>query len=316
MSLKTGLIGLALLVGTWLLYAPMLRHPYLYEDVRTVQQMTTQPPALWPPSSRMVTSWSYALLPADAPTQHAAGVWLHLLNGALVGLLAWRFGVTWWLAAGVFLWHPLAVQAVAYTAQRSELLAATGVLGAILCVLWPPTLWTLVLFVLSLVLGLGAKESAVAVVFLLPLVLLTQDRMDDTWWWLSLTVSAGAVVIGASFVRQFALDTPASALQWAQWQSTAIWRELVGWPFGQAIEHHVADVSRFWQWLALGSWLGVGGLAYVAWQKRWRGALALSWVWLALLPRLLVQTPSSTLTEHQLYLAQVGVALVIAETYS
>lgn len=313
MSLKACGIGLASLLGIWMVYAPVLRHGFVYEDDRTVQQMTSgHQLALWPPSGRMVTSLSYAILPADAPTQHAAGVWLHLTMGALVALLAHRLGVSAWLAAGLFLAHPLAVQAVAYTAQRSELLAGVGVLGAVACAMSRQTVWTVAGIVACATIGLLAKESAIVVALLIPLC---WWRQPVAWWaWGCL----GAVLLVAAVAfapRVLALNamTSATALDWARWQTTAVWRELVFWPLGQAVEHHPQAVARVWQDVALWSWGLVGVSAGLAMWRTWRIGFGLAWVWLAVLPRLLVQTPSSVLAEHQLYVAVVGVAIGLAE---
>ena len=298
-------IAVGLIVATLLVCAPVWRAEYVYEDRQTVQAVTASPHAPQLFARRGVTAWSYYLLGPSSSVQHGANVWLHLVNGFLVGVLARSLGLPWWIATGLFLFWPTQMQAVAYTAQRSELLSGLGILSAALAL--RSRVWWGVL--LGAAVAIGAKESGVVVVPLLGLLLVAW-RAPQMW----------APVLGVASVATamlpLAIDlnaaTSATAWEWASLQAAGIWRMWVGWPLGQSIEHHIQTVPVAWQHVALVAWLWVGvGSAYAL--RRWPSVgLGLCWLWLALVPRLLVQTQWTLIAEHQFYTATMGLGLAIA----
>ncbi len=114
------------------------------------------------------------LLSPDAPAQRVASLLLHLLNGWLVWrllrfVLGPRQGGGALLGALAFVLHPLATESVAFISSRGDLLAMTGMLGAVLLYLRPgrpARLASLAIFLLALC----SKESAVVLPGLLVLV--------------------------------------------------------------------------------------------------------------------------------------------------
>lgn len=306
---------LLLVCLTLAVYARMAEHGYVYEDRSTAQAIgATHQPSVWP-SRRIVTSWSYYLLAQieDTPQmQHAGNLAIHLLNGALAGGIAWWLGLSgWWLVAGIVLVHPLNTQAVAYAANRADLLMALGALSAVYLAI--PNEWdrgTLIGVVLCGLFALGAKEAGVAVVGLVALVgHQTAARRWSPWFLGSVASLAGVALLSIPLAMDLNKGTPIDAWAWASLQATAIWRYLLLAliPLGQSIEHDVYLAPMWLQSTALVAWLLVGLGLYQVYTRPW--GMGLAWAWIALAPRLLVQTPYSLLTEHQMYLAMPGLAI-------
>ncbi len=101
---------------------------------------------------------------------HWTNLTLHLVNGVLVALLATALGISGWFAAGLFLLHPIQVEAVAYVNGRAELLVTCGILFALWAVTWKTR--RLLGVLLGALIAATSKESAVVLAGLLPLV----------WW--------------------------------------------------------------------------------------------------------------------------------------
>lgn len=135
------------------LYIPTVRYGFVQDDRAII---TSNPAAhsigaalrgfddpYWPPESgaglyRPVTILSYAV---DWSLSNGRAGWLHLMNALWHGLAAvlLMLVVARWLpplgaaAAGlIFAWHPVHVEGVASLVGRAELLAAVGILGAVL----------------------------------------------------------------------------------------------------------------------------------------------------------------------------------------
>ena len=136
-----------------LLYVPTVRYGYVQDDRAII---VSNPAAhsvgvalgafddpYWPPESgaglyRPVTILSFAI---DWTVSGGRPAWLHLMNALWHGVVTVLFVLVLmrWLptlaAAGaglVFAWHPVHVEAVANIVGRAELLAAAGILGAVL----------------------------------------------------------------------------------------------------------------------------------------------------------------------------------------
>ena len=107
------------------------RNQLVYEDARQVHHAPSAA-TLWPPhAGRWLIAWTWS---TGSPRRvHAGNLALHVVDGALVGRLAWQLGLgeAWWIAAAIVWAHPLASEAVLYGAGgRGELLAALGILIA------------------------------------------------------------------------------------------------------------------------------------------------------------------------------------------
>ncbi len=188
-------ILLASLAGAALAYGAALDGEFHFDDWRTIQsnsrlrsiERTVQSfgPADYLGPARPTTEITFAIdyaTAGNAPTQfHATSLALHLAAAVLVFLFARgvfaraghpRTHLLGAIVAGAFALHPIQTEAVAYAAQRSEVLAALLGLGFILILLaadaaWPrPRAFALsLLAALVLVLALGAKTVAVAYPF-------------------------------------------------------------------------------------------------------------------------------------------------------
>ena len=140
-------VGLAaLLAATALAYAPSLRGPFVLDDWGSIQanMRLRQPDAIRAPSpaemlgpSRPVTEVTFAVdyqaAGLDPARFHAVGLALHLaavaLAFAFLAPLLRRAGLprprgVALVVAGAFALHPIQAEAVAYAAQRSEVLAS------------------------------------------------------------------------------------------------------------------------------------------------------------------------------------------------
>lgn len=185
-------LGLSLLVGIYLfLYVPALSFPYQFDDFGNILENRSirylRHPSIFLEAeqarNRPLTSLTFALSYYWSGLSLSALRWpsyvLHFLNAIFVGLFFYRSfsradrrdaPAGAFLAGGIFLLHPLAVDSVIYFSGRSSLL----VLFFLLAALWyygrlrpGPTSWGL--FTLAALGAFLSKESAVA---LLPLLLI------------------------------------------------------------------------------------------------------------------------------------------------
>ena len=144
---------LVVFVAAVLLYVPTAWYGYVQDDRAII---VSNPAAhsvgvalgafddpYWPPESgaglyRPVTILAFAI---DWTLSGGRAGWLHLINALWHGVVTVLFALVLrrWLptlaAAGaglVFAWHPVHVEAVANIVGRAELLAAAGILGAVL----------------------------------------------------------------------------------------------------------------------------------------------------------------------------------------
>ena len=141
---RTGLISLILLVGTFLLYAPVIKHDFVnYDDPNYVTENVqvknglTLAGALWAFTTSHAHNWHpltwlsheldcqlYGLRPAG---HHLTSLFFHLANTLLLFAVLLRLtGATWRsaLVAALFAWHPLHVESVAWVAERKDVLCA------------------------------------------------------------------------------------------------------------------------------------------------------------------------------------------------
>ena len=128
-------------------YLPALFSGFVWDDAAHIQRNTilSSPDALyriWCTLDfqqylpvQLTTFWAELKLWGYNPLPfHAANVLLHALNGVLIWqiLKRLRFPVPW-LAAALFLLHPVNVETVAWITERRNLLSAAFYLGAVLC---------------------------------------------------------------------------------------------------------------------------------------------------------------------------------------
>ena len=296
-----------LLVLTVALYARVGSYGFVYEDeasmntTRAFEELTPD---------RILTSrvLSAASLYLKNPIyQHLFNVLIHLTNGLLVYELATRIGYpvgTSLFASGLFLLHPIQVEAVAYVSGRADLLMTYFVLMASRWMLmrrWVPA-------AIAGVLALLSKEAAVVALGLIPLVWVASGRrVSKRILWVVGTALAGILAAKVSYVLS---DV-------AMWNGTpwlaflSFWR-MVGLaivPVGFSVEHVYPD----WRWLGVIALFGVVVLAGITrMTKRQMVSFGLTWVLISVLPRFLVRQ-QEPISEHQTYLAFVGLWFVLAD---
>lgn len=304
------------------LYGPHIRSAaWVWEDAQWQWAMTA-PVDL--DGRRSLTEASWRLTPTPQ-TAHVMNVGLHLGVVGLMAWLAWQLGLSpdgVGLVALFAAFHPLTVETVAYAAARSELIAALGVLLAVVCAAgpqwWRPL--TLIGLLAGVTLGWMGKESAVVGLVLVPLtMLICAHRQRDVIWVLVAGLGVAALTMWSVLALSLtglvnlgeAADMHVTWLDWLLLQSAAAYR-LIGltvWPAGLTIDYDYDLTSLIMRWLALFALLGFAATTALLWRRHRLVAYGLTWTLLTVTPRFLVQTPRSYLNEHQFYLPLMGLIL-------
>ena len=303
---------------------------WVYEDRATLTS-ATQAPGGWL-TQRSLSNWTWRLTPTPS-SAHLVSLALHLLIGGLVGLAAWRFGVTSlgaWVAAAVWLLLPLTGELAAYAKARADELVLVGVLLAAIAATgrwWRG--WALVGIVAGGIVAVGAKQAGVVVLLLVPLVIWARHRTnrEAPWWapWWGPAVVAGVVavtgmqwygglrsLVNADSEVGIAMAVDVTWWQWALAQTAAVWYWLMAavWPAFVTPDVDVDRLSR------VASGMGAFALltcAWACWTLRTRHpavSLSCGWIVCGVLPRLLIQTPRSYLSAAQFGVACVGLTLL------
>lgn len=291
--------ALLLIVVAGLLYAQTLSYPFVYEDLRDPDTLFR--PWSWPGWHRLLTILServsIGLSGMEPWGWHLVSVGLHLVNGALIwSLVAGWAGV---FAVGLYLLHPLNVEAVAYVSARSDLLLTTCVLLALVAA--DRRFWVGV--VVAGGLAVLAKESGVVA---LPLVLawsVFRQRVLPAWLYL---VPLPAVTLVAWMFRSsWTLDPLYSAAEFvkASWLLTRIVL-----PAQLSIDHDWAWITPELGLMSIGAVLI--GITTMVFARAQRTAFVASWIGLALAPRLVMPLVEG-LHEHHFILPMAGLALGI-----
>ena len=324
-SISHALILLALLAATAAVYAPLRAAPFVFEDENWMPELT-EPVASTPLTirpSRTLTHatfrWTYDHFNLAPAPWHLTNVGLHLVNGVLV------YAVTATVAtplvalgaASLFLVHPLNSEAVSYVTGRTDLLATMFVLLAVLTALstWHWALRASVCLGL-LVCAWSSKEMGIVGG---PLVLLA------VWRWQRprvprLVICASAIGVGiyvgamwGRFVGALTMVGNAggsflAVRDYAVLQVGMIWKYMVMalWPIGQTIDHDALALGPVWLALSAAGCVLVLIAAWALWRRWPTMAWSITWVVVALAPRLVVRT-SEFITEPQMYLALIGV---------
>ncbi|MEN8149203.1 MAG: tetratricopeptide repeat protein [Planctomycetota bacterium] len=180
-------LSLLLLAASGAAYLPSLAGEYVYDDKRFVEENAAVRagvpiPAYFTDASTQTAdeSWqgiyrplrtlsfrSVALVSDSAGSQRAKNLLIHLVNVFLVwfllrGILGRERPVPALLGALAFSLHPMASEAVAWISSRGDLLATTGILGAVLL----HRRGSRVAAPVVLLLALLSKETAIVTPFL------------------------------------------------------------------------------------------------------------------------------------------------------
>ena len=320
-----------------LCYLPhVLWATWVYEDVAVLSTTAADVPYL---SQRGLLAAFWQVQWALVPTPrifHAVSFGLHLLVAGMTAVFVRRLGVSarGALCAAVAVSIPaLSVEAVAYAAQQGELLATVAVLGA--CILaagqwWSAPAWVGMLTLIAL--GMWAQESTIAALWLVPLVIWASPfrtwRARPLWavTWFPAVIAAELAYGGVLFYGGLGTlanlgEIPGATVSAGDWfllQSTALARSigLLILPIGSfTVDYDYDAVSQAVRWMSV---IGLASIAVLAWRLRQRWplmTLGLTWLLVAVLPRLVVQTPRSYLNEGQAYLLLPGLGIVAAALY-
>lgn len=306
-----GRAALLLLIVTAWLYAPTLGYGFVYEDGHDLDAVTrplsaSLPIWAWKPArsltqvSMRLTYDVFGLWPG---AYHAGNLALHLLNGGVFyGLAASCLG-SWAavIAVGVFLLHPVQVEAVAYVSNRPDLLATTALLLGWRAVIaerwWLVGLMGLVAFL--------AKETAIVVLPLLALVAYWRGARVPSWAVLAcvpVTVALGAFLL-LSYPLAFDLRNALTQLTAFAWLLSRI---VV--PVGLTIDPDWNWITPMWMSAAAGAsaWLLVLAVRH----RQACGALLVGASVLVILPRMGVSLVEG-LHFHHLYLLMPVVCLCL-----
>jgi Flp pilus assembly protein TadD len=339
----------ALVVGVLVLMAfgIAIRGEFCFDDGPViVQNRYLEHPGDWPrlfrepmgggsgrnmPIYRPLPLWSLAIDRAvwglNPAPYHVGNLLLHLLNALLVYLLARRLEVPPWVgafASALFAVHPIQTEAVAYITGRFDLMACTGMLGAILLYASGRD----VLAVLAFSGALLSKEHAIAT----PLILLCLPAQRPVWRRLAayplvivLFLAVRSHVLGGAWsLAEFsALDNPLAHVSPGWRILSALWVAVLyvfhlAFPWNLSPDYSFRQVIPIGQ-LGDGRLLGVAllllGLALLVWQVR--RAPVPRWLGLAALGPFLVVSnipmPIGTvMADRLLYLSMPALALIAA----
>lgn len=317
---------LILLLMTVISYWPSYSAPFVYEDTNFVSENLAvrgeQNIQIRARFFSALVNWVNWRVAPSSGSFHRVNVVIHLVNGLLVYSIASVFGVSLmaFVAAFIFLLHPIQTEAVAYIAGRTELLSVFFVLLSLhlivrqKCVGWGRAL----LILLCMGLAVSAKESAIVGFGLIALVLWYR-RISLSYSLLGTCVVLGSLIALAIswtvFKNDFLARSDRDVFDYAAWQATAFWRYmgLVLWPAGFNIDHDFDILPR---WVAGLSIIGIGVINYIWVLARGHGSRSMfifSWAWvmIALSIRFVMRQPE-LLNEHQFYTAMVGISLLLA----
>jgi tetratricopeptide (TPR) repeat protein len=341
------LCGCATLAGG-LVYLNALHNPFVYDDFHTVVEnpslhsLANLTAIVLHAVTRPLVNLSYAIDYAawgSGPFGfHLTGVLLHMLNVALLFVLAQRlaadstdarrgpYGLAAFAAAALFAVHPVMSEAVGYVSGRSEVLCGSFFLVALLCgrrwLREGGSRWA-ALTIAAWLAALASKEVAA----MLPLVLGAYDRLfvrsspDERRRRLRrvhLPLLAVAVVGGVVRLLVLAsIEYPGqAAVHWSYLLvDLDVMRRslmLLLLPRGQTIFHAIRPIDsvadlRLWLDIAV-----LGALAATAWRTRRTHppiAFGILWLVLLLVPAsvLILFDQGEPMTEHRIYLASGGV---------
>ena len=190
---RSVLLGLLLVVGTFVLYRPVASHDFINYDDRdyvldnphitagltwqTLRwSLTATEQSNWHPLTWMSHALDCSLFGLDSGYHHITNLVIHVLNVLLLFLLLRKATGSpgrSFLVAALFAWHPFNVQSVAWVAERKNLLSTLFLLlalGAYFRYAQRPHWRRLAVLAGIFILALASKPMAVTLPFLLLLL--------------------------------------------------------------------------------------------------------------------------------------------------
>lgn len=299
---------------TLLAYGGVRLNGFVYEDRnwRGILGLGSEP----------TLTWTGNLFGGDnAVAFHLGNLLLHLVN---VSLLGWIAAIVWSIPVAImaslwFLVHPLNVEAVAYIANRHELLAAFWLLLAIRVGLgWRPKTFHFQAIAVTLcaVAAIASKPSAIAVLALIPAALWVCDSpvlKALGFWWIAL--GAACIVTAIPILKNpYTFASAYSAIDYAGYQAVAFWSLLgrVIVPTHLSIDHDWISASANLRGVALAGMVYAALVAPAIAVEPWTRIVVypLLWAVLALAPRFVLRSPE-LLHEHSFYPVLLGAACAV-----
>jgi len=354
---------LSLIALATALYLPAVDGPFVYDDPNAISQSTlirglTPLSKFAVFSTRPLSDFSYAIDYAIGGLQtrgfHLTNIALHALNVALLYLiavrtlalpsLAGRYGSARrgiaWAAAALFAAHPLASETVAYLSSRSEVLASTFYLTAVLAYIVAATERSRLAMAI-IVLATGASGLSKEIAATIPLALLWYDWMflADTDWhhigrrWRLIGLAALPVALGGALFLGKAVLSPTGLGSYAataglgfdrftRWQYLmtqfgviVYYLRLVVLPYGQTFDYDWPLATTPFALGVLLPMVLLGGLVYAAWRLRRDQPLftfAVGWMLVVLAPTSSLMPIADLAVERRMYLPLAGLMLFAA----
>ena len=354
---RNAILCLLLAALTLALYEPVNRHPFVnYDDDRYVTAnphvrdgltwstftwaLTATEQANWHPLTWMSHALDCSLFRLNPAGHHFTSVFLHAVNAALLFLLlngaTRRWGPSLF-ASALFAVHPIAVESVAWVAERKNLLCTMLFLLTLAAYAWYTRKpgWKRYLAVAVLfAAGLASKPMVIT----LPFVLLLWD-----YWPLQRTQTVGPTGSASLWLRLVMEKIPLLALSaisavitlrtqqaggavrstnefslLARVQAAIygyavyLWKML--WPARLApLYPHPGDSLPGWKVMLAG--LVLIALTALAWKFRKRGYPLTGWLWFlgTLVPVIgLVQVGDAAMADRYAYIPLIGIFVIIS----
>jgi protein O-mannosyl-transferase len=274
----------------------------------------------------------YALWGLDSASFHRTNILLHILSGILFYLLLFQlFGSKRlpFLAAFIFVYHPIQSEAVIGIAHRKELLAMSFLCLSYLSYLrWGQRSWGLGLSLIAYLLALLSKQVALV----LPALLLAQElilprtQLSRPRRFLPILpyflLPALAFLLKFQDFRLFGRFQPVdfTEARYGQILSTSLqsfptYLRLAFFPMHLTVDYYLPLVRSPW---SLGPALGVVALASLVLlilllaRRKPILSFGLAWFLISLAPALNLVPANAFLAERYLYLPSAGICLVLA----
>ena len=328
-------LGLAL--AGLVLFGASLNDPFHFDDALFLNDSNVTNPARWhhflnPLHLRQLTFFTFyvnhILSGTNAVTYHALNVGLHIANAILFFMLLnkWVDRRIAWIAAAVFLMHPIQTEPVLYIYQRSVLLAAFfSLLGLLALERHRPWLSLLCFF-----LAFESKESALAVPLLIAIYQFSRGRRVEPG---RRSLAAPVVVLAVVLVAVatlallayrdeatvgFGVAERVSPLTYFMTQTRVVYTylRLLFFPVPQSLEYDFSLIRHFGLNVALqlaGVFLIVTVGLMLARLDKWRvTGLAVVGFFILLAPTSSVIPSADAAFEHRLYLPMFAFAVFAA----
>lgn len=256
--------------------------------------------------------WTFYVYSNDAIIQHSVNLFIHILNALVLALLIENWDGPGWIIGSLFLINPLAIQAVAYAAGRSELLSLT----ALLSFLWFISVddsdlskrWIGLAFSVAIMLTTKPTVILIAPFLFIWLYISNYDiRLLKGIKWLSL----GIPIIIFLCLHILSIRSQIPVKYWIMAQTSASWNLMYSALTGRnlSIDH---------AWWAINfdlqvAWIiaGIITIIVIALNNKHRIAFGLGWWWISLAPRLFISSTLGWIREQHAYVPLVGFCIAL-----